>query len=189
MHINSWHSGHHLTARPERVLCPIVLSLDVVPATAIISDADELDGIVSDHTEAAIVGSMTYIFFGHSSESTTSVFGLGVVSSFNNVFLNNIETAEYEIVFVAAAFAAAAVTIISGAVLERMKNHCFVIWMFLMLLINYSFAAYWVWNPNGWLYKLGFVDCAGSVIIHGTGGIASIVAMYALGPRMHSVKR
>lgn len=78
-------------------------------------------------------------------------------------------------------YAVTCATIISGAVLERMKNSAYVAFTFYVMLINYSIAACWAWNPNSWLGKLGFVDCAGSFVVHGVGGITSLVGCYFLG--------
>eukprot|EP01083_Nonionella_stella_P075764 206067_1 len=53
---------------------------------------------------------------------------------------------------------------IHGAVLERMKNKAYITWCLLTIFVNYSFVYHWVWRPDGWLAKLGFVDGAGSII-------------------------
>ncbi len=55
------------------------------------------------------------------------------------------------------------------------------------IAINYSFIAHWVWNPKGWLYELGFMDCAGAGVVHITGGVASFVALWHLGARGDAV--
>ena len=46
-----------------------------------------------------------------------------------------------------------------------MKNKVYVAWCGLTILVNYSFVAHWVWNQEGWLAKLGFVDGAGAVVV------------------------
>ena len=46
--------------------------------------------------------------------------------------------------------------------------HIYVVWCCLTLLINYNITSYWVWSSNDWLFKLGFIDCARSVV-HGCG--------------------
>ena len=145
--------------------------------------------IIIKNLEATIVGILTFVFIGYTiSTSDKSLFGYGFIGNFDNIFLFDVRPSDYELIFISATYSATASTIISGAVLERMKNYAYVVWCFLTLLINYSITSYWVWNSNGWLFKLGFIDCAGSVIVHGCGGIASLIAMYILGPRTNSIK-
>ena len=47
----------------------------------------------------------------------------------------------------------------------------------------YVFPAHWMWDVNGWLYKKGAHDLAGSVVVHIAGGAAALVAAIILGPR------
>ncbi len=56
-------------------------------------------------------------------------------------------------------------------------------------IINYSFIAHWVWHKDGWLKLLGFVDGAGAVVVHTTAGIASLIAVWRLGPRKESLDK
>ncbi len=46
-----------------------------------------------------------------------------------------------------------------------MKNKAYITWCCLVILVNYSFVAHWVWHPEGWLAKLGFMDGAGAVVV------------------------
>jgi ammonium transporter, Amt family len=43
--------------------------------------------------------------------------------------------------------------------------------------------AHWVWEPNGWLARLGALDFAGGSVVHINAGVAGLVCAYALGPR------
>lgn len=54
----------------------------------------------------------------------------------------------------------------------------------LSVAIVYPIEAGWVWNSAGWLAKLGYVDFAGSSVIHMVGGIASVIGAAMLGPRI-----
>jgi Amt family ammonium transporter len=81
-------------------------------------------------------------------------------------------------------FAVAAISIVSGAVAERMKIWAYAIFVFIFCAFVYPFAANWVWNPNGWLVQLGFNDFAGSAAVHALGGFAGLAAAIVLGPRM-----
>ncbi|MBC9784784.1 ammonium transporter [Heliobacterium chlorum] len=82
-----------------------------------------------------------------------------------------------------AAFAVAVATIVSGAVAERMKFAPYIVFSFLATAIIYPMAGHWVWNPEGWLAKMGMVDFAGSAAVHAVGGWASLAAIIVLGPR------
>ena len=62
-------------------------------------------------------------------------------------------------------------------------------WCFFIIIFNYSIIAYWVWNPDGWLHKLNFIDCAGSGVIHITGAVCGLVAVYFLGPRNSNLSK
>jgi Amt family ammonium transporter len=53
-----------------------------------------------------------------------------------------------------------------------------------MTLIIYPISGSWVWNSGGWLAKLGFIDFAGSTVVHSVGGWASLVAATMVGPRI-----
>ena len=82
-----------------------------------------------------------------------------------------------------AAFCGAAITIVSGAVAERLK---FSIYLFIALIgatFVYPIVGHWVWNDDGWLVELGFVDFAGSTVVHSLGGTIALAGVLVLGPR------
>lgn len=86
--------------------------------------------------------------------------------------------------FIQLGFAIAAISIVSGAVAERMKVWAYVIYVIIFCAIMYPLAANWVWNPNGWLALRGFNDFAGSAAVHAMGGFAALAAAIVLGPRL-----
>ncbi len=49
--------------------------------------------------------------------------------------------------------------------------------------VIYPVAGHWIWNPDGWLAKMGMMDFAGSAAVHSVGGWASLAAVLVLGPR------
>ena len=81
-------------------------------------------------------------------------------------------------------FCATAATIVSGAMAERTKFSTYCIYSAVISAIVYPIAAGWVWNSAGWLAKFGYVDFAGSSVIHMVGGIASVIGAAMLGPRI-----
>jgi Amt family ammonium transporter len=98
--------------------------------------------------------------------------GLGLTVS-NNLFW-----------FIQLGFAIAAISIVSGALAERMKLFSYAILVVFFCAIVYPLVANWVWNPNGWLAIRGFNDFAGSAAVHAMGGFAALAAAIVLGPRI-----
>ncbi len=85
--------------------------------------------------------------------------------------------------FIQLGFAMAAISIVSGAVAERMRLWGYAIFVFIFCAVMYPLAANWVWNPNGWLAGMGFNDFAGSAAVHAMGGFAALAGAIVLGPR------
>ena len=81
-----------------------------------------------------------------------------------------------------AVFAATAATIVSGAVAGRMNLWGFVILAAVLTSFVYPVVGHWGWG-GGWLEEAGFLDFAGSTIVHLVGGAAAITAAAILGPR------
>ena len=86
--------------------------------------------------------------------------------------------------FIQLGFAIAAISIVSGALAERMKLWSYTILVILFCSVLYPVVANWVWNPNGWLALRGFNDFAGSAAVHAMGGFAALAAAIVLGPRL-----
>lgn len=86
--------------------------------------------------------------------------------------------------FIQLGFAIASISIVSGAVAERMKVWAYALFVVVFCSVMYPLAANWVWNPNGWLALRGFNDFAGSAAVHAMGGFAALAAAIVLGPRL-----
>lgn len=121
------------------------------------------------------------------------VLGYGIMNS-ENYFFGLIGRPEYQMFtdfanfdwsnfFFQLVFCATAATIVSGAMAERTKFSTYCIYSAVISAIVYPIEAGWVWNSAGWLAKLGYVDFAGSSVIHMVGGIASVIGAAMLGPR------
>jgi Amt family ammonium transporter len=80
-------------------------------------------------------------------------------------------------------FAATAATIVSGAMAERTKFISYVIYSAVISLIIYPVAGHWAWG-GGWLSRLGFIDFAGSTVVHSVGGWAALMGAAMVGPRI-----
>ena len=142
------------------------------------------------------------------------VFGFGIMfgTSYKGLFGTDLfflktDISEWMTYFVfQAMFVATAATIISGAVAERMKFVGYLLITILATGIIYPLVGHWAWSSNylanmkgsdaqlltttenvrhtGWLSDMGFVDFAGSTIVHSVGGWIALSAVLILGPRI-----
>lgn len=82
-------------------------------------------------------------------------------------------------------------TIVTGAMAERWKFKAFLVYGVFMSAILYPVYGHWVWG-GGWLSQLGanvnlghgFLDFAGSSVVHAVGGLCALAGIYVLGPRI-----
>ncbi|MBU3058510.1 ammonium transporter [Pseudomonas indica] len=79
-------------------------------------------------------------------------------------------------------FVATAMSIVSGAVAERMKLWTFLAFAVVMTGFIYPVEGYWKWG-SGFLNAAGFLDYAGSGVVHMTGAAAALAGVLLLGPR------
>ena len=84
-------------------------------------------------------------------------------------------------------FCATTASIVSGTIAERMKLWPFLIFTVLLTAFLYPIEASWQWG-EGWLYKLGFSDFAGSTLVHAAGASAALAGAIVLGPRIGKYK-
>jgi Amt family ammonium transporter len=129
----------------------------------------------------AAVGFM--VAFG---SSTWLPFGLD--SDF--LFLRNMDTWQAGFFVFQVMFCGTAATIVSGAVAERMKLVAYVLGSVVLSALIYPIFVHWTWgaalgpNSGAFLGNLGFVDFAGSTVVHSTGGWISLAACMVIGPRI-----
>lgn len=81
-------------------------------------------------------------------------------------------------------FAATTATIVSGAIAGRTKYSTYIIFSLIMTAVIYPISGGWQWQGSGWLTEMGFIDFAGSSIVHSVGGWAALVAAFMVGPRI-----
>lgn len=86
-------------------------------------------------------------------------------------------------------FCATAATIVSGSMAERTKFSAYCIYSAVISAVVYPIEAGWVWNPQGWLSQMGFIDFAGSAAIHTVGGCSALIGAIFLGPRIGKYDR
>ncbi|MGA0065300.1 MAG: ammonium transporter [Ilumatobacteraceae bacterium] len=85
--------------------------------------------------------------------------------------------------FFQAAFAAAAATIVAGAMAGRTQFKGYMIYTVLLTGLIYPIVVNWQWG-GGWLSELGFQDFAGSTLVHSVGGWAALMGAIIVGPRI-----
>jgi len=85
-------------------------------------------------------------------------------------------------------FAATAATIVSGAVAERTKFGSYLIFSVVITAVIYPIFGSWAWGSlfagGGWLEDRGFMDFAGSTVVHSVGGWAALAGALVVGPRL-----
>ena len=87
-----------------------------------------------------------------------------------------------------AVFAATAATIVSGAVAERTRFTGYLVFSIIITGLIYPVFGSWAWgglfNGSGWLENHGFIDFAGSTVVHSIGGWAALAGALVVGPRV-----
>ncbi len=87
-------------------------------------------------------------------------------------------------------FCGTAATLASGAVAERMTFSGYLCITVILSLLIYPVTGHWAWasayysSSQGWLQQLGFVDFAGSTVVHSVGGWVALAAVIIIGPRL-----
>jgi ammonium transporter, Amt family len=80
-------------------------------------------------------------------------------------------------------FVATAMSVVSGAVAERMSLWAFLFFAVVMTGFIYPIQGFWHWG-GGFLQQMGFIDFAGSAVVHVAGATAALAGVLLLGPRL-----
>ena len=124
------------------------------------------------------VGAITYWAFGFALAYGGTT--LGGFLAYGSFFLEG-DSITY---FFQVVFAATAATIVSGAVAERTKFSAYLLFQPFICGVIYPIVTHWVWSGQGWLGDLGFIDFAGSGVVHMVGGFAALAGVQIVGPRI-----
>ncbi|MEC8574993.1 MAG: ammonium transporter, partial [Pseudomonadota bacterium] len=84
-------------------------------------------------------------------------------------------------------FCATTASIVSGTLAERIKLWPFLIFTIVLTAVIYPLQASWKWG-GGFLDEMGFLDFAGSTVVHSVGGWAALTGALILGPRLGKYK-
>jgi len=119
------------------------------------------------------------LMFGSNSSGWlgTSAFGL-----------HGVPEGEYGMLFFQMMFAATSATIVSGAIAERARFSAYIVGSIAITGIIYPVFGSWAWGSvyggEGWLKSMGFIDFAGSTVVHAIGGWSALAALLVIGPRL-----
>ena len=102
----------------------------------------------------------------------------------NHFALNYGEDWEFTLLFFHIMFASTAATIVSGAMAERTNYFSYLFGAVGITAVIYPVLGSWIWNSNGWLKQMGFIDFAGSTVVHSLGGWCALAGVILLGPRL-----
>ncbi|MCP9272142.1 ammonium transporter [Mycolicibacterium arenosum] len=81
-------------------------------------------------------------------------------------------------------FAIITAALVSGAIADRARFSAWVVFVPVWAIVVYSVVAHWVWNPEGWLFKLGVLDYAGGLVVEIVSGASALALALVLGPRI-----
>lgn len=135
------------------------------------------------------VGSLVYWIIGFGLMFGVSFMGLfGTTGFLFSDLLKDGDPWTYAFWMFQVVFAATSATIVSGAMAERTKFVSYLIYSAVISAFIYPVFGSWVWgglfHGSGWLEKLGFIDFAGSTVVHSVGGWAALAGAVVVGPRI-----
>ncbi|MBN2802290.1 MAG: ammonium transporter [Deltaproteobacteria bacterium] len=142
--------------------------------------------IMMKNTMDFAIGSIGFLFLGFGLMFGTSNGWFGTT----NFMLDGASGNDWDYTFFIfqTVFAATAATIVSGAMAERTKFSAYLIYSVFVSVLIYPIFGSWAWgsllNGGGWLEDMGFVDFAGSTVVHSIGGWLALAGALVIGPRI-----
>ena len=131
------------------------------------------------------LGTLAFFVFGYG-----LMFGVNKTGWFgtSHFALYKAESWDYSFLLFQAMFAATAATIASGAMAERTLFRGYLIGAIVITSVIYPIFGSWAWGSfyegKGWLAQMGFIDFAGSSVVHSVGGWCALAAIIVVGPRL-----
>jgi len=143
--------------------------------------------VMKNYMDVAI-GSLAFWLIGYGlmfGDNPTGYIGI------SHFFIHEETDMAYSLLFFQTMFAATAVTIASGAMAERTRYQAYLVGAVIISGIIYPIFGSWVWGSlyegKGWLAQLGFIDFAGSTVVHSIGGWVALAGIIVLGPRLGKI--
>ncbi len=137
------------------------------------------------------ITSLAWTFWGYSLTFGPSV--KGIIGNLSWIGLRNVGAAPNPLYsatipallffFFQLKFAAISPALIIGAFAERVKFKSLLIFNLLWITLIYAPIAHWVWNPEGWLRRMGAIDFAGGTVVHIAAGLSALAAALFIGRR------
>lgn len=129
------------------------------------------------------IGTIVFILLGYGIMNSENYF-FGLIGRPEYQMFTDFASFDWTNFFFQLVFCATCATIVSGAMAERTKFSMYCIYSAVISAVVYPIEAGWVWNGQGWLAKLGYIDFAGSSVIHMVGGITALIGAAFLGARI-----
>ncbi len=134
------------------------------------------------------VGTLTFALLGFSLMFGKSGGWFGTTHFMLSDMGEGVESWNWTFLMFQTVFAATAATIVSGAMAERTKFISYLVYSFFITLFIYPIFGSWAWggllDGGGWLEGMGFLDFAGSTVVHSVGGWLALAGAIVLGPRL-----
>lgn len=134
------------------------------------------------------VGTLTFAFLGFGLMFGKSGGWFGTTHFMLSDMGEGVESWNWTFLMFQTVFAATAATIVSGAMAERTKFISYLVYSFFITLFIYPIFGSWAWggllDGGGWLESKGFLDFAGSTVVHSVGGWLALAGAIVLGPRL-----
>lgn len=124
-------------------------------------------------------------WFLNATDASADTNSLGLNSFMNAIGAYNIPVEAF--FFFQVVFCAVSLAIVFGTMLDRTKFIGYIIFAVVFTGLIYPIVAHWTWG-GGWLFQDGFLDFAGSSIVHLQGATAALVGTLVLGPRIGKFK-
>ncbi len=129
-------------------------------------------------TYSGIIGNPFYaqgFFLGGFNPNYATTFGVAWWSMGPTYFNTGLYSGTYFLF--EAAFASVTLALVGVVVLKKVKLTSFALYSVVYFLVIWTIPAAWIWNPSGWLARMGMVDFAGGLVVHGAAGAAGLAIL------------
>jgi len=155
--------------------------------TGLVRNKNSINVAIKNLMDLCLSGAVFWLFgFG-------LMFGdsfLGLLGTDHFIFSGSYTPLQYAFFLFQIMFCGTAITIVSGAVAERMSFFGYGLISIMVASVIYPVTGHWAWGgfldgeTQGWLGRLGFIDFAGSTVVHSVGGWCALAAIIVIGPRI-----